>query len=237
ILYNISAFLRGNLKRLFLRKIFSYFPGRLDNIAFITSPRIANKVRLTSAERGQLEEIVRKGKALAYKIRHANLLLGLDVDGLHWTDEQAAEAFHCNVNTVANIRQRSKVDWAEEIKMLLDVDYPEAEKVILVCDNLNTHKIGSLYEAFEPAEALRLVQRLEIHYTPKHGSWLNIAEVELSALSRQSLDCRIPDIETLSKVTKQWGQTRNANQKGVDWQFTTEDARIRLKHLYPKIQM
>lgn len=132
---------------------------------------------------------------------------------------------------------RTKTDWAQEIKILLDIDYPEVEKIILVCDNLNTHNIGALYEAFEPAEARRLARRLEIHHTPKHGSWLNIAETELSVLTRQSLDYRIGDIETLRKVTNQWSQNRNTNQKGVDWQFTNEDARIRLKHLYPQIQM
>jgi hypothetical protein len=134
-------------------------------------------------------------------------------------------------------RRRTKVDWAQEIKMLLDIDYPGAEKVILVCDNLNTHNIGALYEAFEPEEARRLARRLEIHHTPKHGSWLNIAEIELSVLTRQSLDYRIADIETLDKVVKQWSLNRNTNQKCVNWQFTAEDARIRLKHLYPQIQM
>ncbi len=137
-----------------------------------------------------------------------------------------------------NVREhRTKIDWAQEIKILLDVDYPGAEKIILVCDNLNTHNIGALYEAFKPAEARRLARRLEIHHTPKHGSWLNIAETELSVLTRQSLDYRIADIKTLGKVTQQWWRNRNTNQKGVDWQFTTEDARIRLKHLYPQIQM
>jgi hypothetical protein len=133
-------------------------------------------------------------------------------------------------------RRRTSVDWAQEIKQLLDEDYPEAQKVILVCDNLNTHKIASLYEAFSPAEARRLATRLEIHYTPKHGSWLNIAEIELSALTRQCLDRRIPDIDFLQKETKAWQRERNAQQKAVDWQFATEDARIKLKRLYPQIQ-
>ena len=134
-----------------------------------------------------------------------------------------------------NVRARkTSVDWACELKELLDVDYPEAEKVRLVCDNLNTHTIASLYQAFEPAEARRLATRLEIHYTPKHGSWLNIAEIELSALTKQCLDARIPDLETLSKETKAWEQTRNESQKTVDWQFTTDDARIKLKRLYPQ---
>jgi len=133
-------------------------------------------------------------------------------------------------------RRRTSVDWAQEIKQLLDEDYPEVEKIILVCDNLNTHKIASLYEAFSPVEARRLATRLEIHHTPKHGSWLNIAEIELSALTRQCLDRRIPDIAFLQKETKAWQQERNAQQKAVDWQFATEDARIKLKRLYPQIQ-
>ena len=137
-----------------------------------------------------------------------------------------------------NVRQRkTKVDWAEEIKELLEVDYPEAEKVVLVCDNLNTHKLGSLYEAFEPVTARRLVERLDIHYTPKHGSWLNVAETELSVFTRQCLDRRIPDIQTLRSEAATWYRTRNENQKSVDWQFTTQDARIKLKRLYPQIQM
>lgn len=131
---------------------------------------------------------------------------------------------------------KTGLDWAEEIRDLLEVRYPQAERIRLVCDNLNTHKIGSLYEAFPPEKARQLARRLEIHYTPKHGSWLNVAEIELSVLTRQCLKRRIPDIETLHSETKAWECKRNENQKGVDWQFTTEDARIRLKRLYPKIQ-
>ncbi len=135
-----------------------------------------------------------------------------------------------------SVRQRrTAVDWAEEIGRLLEEDYSQAKKVILVCDQLNTHKIASLYQAFEPDKARSLARRLEIHYTPKHGSWLNIAEIELSALTKQCLDRRIPDIETLEQETRAWYSERNASQKQVDWQFTTEDARIRLKHLYPQI--
>jgi hypothetical protein len=132
---------------------------------------------------------------------------------------------------------RTALDWAHEIRELLEVHYPHAPFVRLVCDNLNTHKIASLYEAFEPAQARVLAKRLEIHYTPKHGSWLNIAEVELSALSGQCLSRRIPDMDTLHHETQAWEQKRNARQKGVDWQFTTHDARIKLKHLYPQYQM
>lgn len=137
-----------------------------------------------------------------------------------------------------NVRRRkTKLDWAEEIRELLEVDYAEADKVVLVCDNLNTHKIGSLYEAFEAAQARRLARRLEIHYTPKHGSWLNIAEVELSVFTGQCLERRIPQIAILRAEAKHWYRDRNARQKGVDWQFTTDDARIKLHRLYPQIRM
>jgi hypothetical protein len=137
-----------------------------------------------------------------------------------------------------NVRQRkTSIDWAYEIKELLNEDYPEAEKVILVCDNLNTHKVASFYEAFEPKQARQIAERLEIHYTPKHGSWLNVAEIELSVFTKQCLARRIADIETLRKEAKAWYSDRNAGQKSVDWQFTTQDARIKLKRLYPQIKM
>ena len=115
--------------------------------------------------------------------------------------------------------RRTATDWAEEIQHLLEVEYPEADRIRLVCDNLNTHKLGSLYEAFPPDTARRLAQRLEIHYTPKHGSWLNIAELELSVLTRQCLDRRIPNLETLRQETQAWETRRNTAQKRVDWQF------------------
>jgi hypothetical protein len=132
--------------------------------------------------------------------------------------------------------QRTAVDWAHEIRDLLEVAYPEAERVRLVCDNLNTHGLGSLYEAFPPEKARALVKRLELYHTPKHGSWLNMAEIALSALTGQGLNRRIPDIETLRHETSAWEKRRNACHKGVDWQFTTQNARIKLKHLYPQIQ-
>ena len=132
--------------------------------------------------------------------------------------------------------QRTAVDWAAEIQDLLDVQYPEASRVRWVCDNLNTHKLGSLYKAFAPETARRLAQRLEIHYTPQHGSWLNIAELELSVLTRQGLDRRIPDLDTLRRETHAWETRRNTAQKSVDWRFTTPDARIKLRRLYPQIQ-
>lgn len=129
--------------------------------------------------------------------------------------------------------QRTRIDWAGQVKELLTVDYPDAEIVVLVMDNLNTHGIASLYEAFPPAEAHALAQRLEIHHTPKHGSWLNIAEIELSALTRQCLDRRISDLEVLNGELAAWQAATNADQRQVDWQFTTEDARVKLRHLYP----
>jgi len=133
--------------------------------------------------------------------------------------------------------QRTRIDWANRIKWLLDEQYPVATKVVLVMDNLNTHSPSSLYETFPPDEAFRLSQRLEIHYTPKHGSWLNIAELELSAMTIQCLaQRRIPSIETLNNELTAWHTTRNATQKGVDWQFTAEDARTKLKHLYPIVK-
>ena len=129
--------------------------------------------------------------------------------------------------------RRTKIDWAYEIKQLLTVYYPDAPRVFLIVDNLNTHTISSLYEAFPASEARELAKRLAIHYTPKHGSWLNIAEIELSFLSRQCLDRRIDILSVLNDDLSVWSQTRNASQKGVDWQFTTDDARIKLKRLYP----
>jgi hypothetical protein len=131
--------------------------------------------------------------------------------------------------------RRTRVDWAHAIRELVDLHYPEAERIVLVQDNLNTHTPGSLYEAFPPAEAKRLADRLELHYTPKHGSWLNIAEIELSVLARQCLDRRIPDKAQLEREVATWETDRNAAAGRVDWHFTTADARIRLKHLYPTL--
>ena len=131
-------------------------------------------------------------------------------------------------------RQRTRVDWAHEVEHLLTIDYPDAERVLLVMDNLNTHTIGSLYEAFEPAKARALAQRLEIHHTPKHGSWLNIAEIELSALTRQCLDRRIDDMGVLNTELAAWQNATNADQRQVQWHFTTSGARTRLRHLYPE---
>ena len=130
-------------------------------------------------------------------------------------------------------RRRTRTDWAHEVDQLLTLDYPDAERVVVVMDNLNTHTLGSLYEAFEPAKARALAERLEIHHTPRHGSWLNIAEIELSALTRQCLDRRIADLDTLNTELAAWQHATNADQRQVQWQFTTADARIKLRHLYP----
>lgn len=129
---------------------------------------------------------------------------------------------------------RTRIDWAFFVKELLDVQYQDADKIVLILDNLNTHSAGSFYEALDPQEARRLLDRLEIHHTPKHGSWLNVAEIELSVLSRQCLNRRIPDKETYKEEIEKWNIHRNNQQVGVDWHFTTKDARIKLKRLYPK---
>ena len=131
--------------------------------------------------------------------------------------------------------RRTMKDWAVFIRDMTDGKYAAAERIVLVMDNLNTHGIASLYEAFPAAEALRIAQRLEIHHTPKHGSWLNVAEIELSVFKRQCLPERIPDIEEMRRMTKAWNVDRNSRQNKVDWQFSTENARIKLKRLYPKL--
>ena len=136
---------------------------------------------------------------------------------------------------VAITERRTRMDWAEQIKQMLDTRYPDARKVRLVMDNLNTHSIASLYEAFPPQEARRLAERLEIHYTPKHGSWLNMAEIELSVLKRQCLDRRIADMTTMQAEVAVWEADRNNSPRKIDWRFTTADARIKLKRLYPKL--
>ena len=137
---------------------------------------------------------------------------------------------------VAVTDRRTKLDWGLQVRELLNVDYPNAKQLTLVVDNLNTHSYASLYEAFEPTEARRLMERLKLVYTPKHGSWLNIAEIELNALSRQCFCQPIRDQAILKREVAAWEVDRNLSQTGVDWQFTTPDARIKLKRLYPKIQ-
>ena len=140
--------------------------------------------------------------------------------------------------------RRTKVDWAHQVKKLVDEDYPDKDRIVLVMDNpvsstgqaLNTHHPASLYEAFEPMEARRIAERLEIHYTSKHGSWLNMAEIEIGVLARQCLDRRIPDQEVLRREVDAWQNQRNRDMVRVGWRFTTDDARIKLKSLYPAIQ-
>lgn len=139
-------------------------------------------------------------------------------------------------NCFVNVNEtRTAVDWAHQIKELVDVRYPNAERITLVMDNLNTHCGASLYKAFEPTEARRIFEKLDIHYTPKHGSWLNMAEIHLSILSSQCLDRRIPDRETLASEVKAWEARHNGTPAPIKWRFTTEDARVKLKRLYPSI--
>jgi hypothetical protein len=131
--------------------------------------------------------------------------------------------------------RRTKQDWARFIRDLVDVHYPDAERVVLVLDNRNTHVPGALYDTFPPPEARRILGRLELHYTPPHGSWLNMAEIELSVLARQCLDRRIPDAATLAAEVAAWEADRNAHPTAIHWRFTTADARIKLRHLYPSL--
>ncbi len=133
--------------------------------------------------------------------------------------------------------RRTQKDWAQAMRELSDVHYPEAEEIIVVLDNLNTHSAASFYEAFEPEEARRLTNRFAFHYTPKHGSWLNMAEIELSVLGRQCLAGRISDKESLVAAVNTWEEERNAQIVKVSWRFTTADARIKLRSLYPKIEV
>jgi hypothetical protein len=130
---------------------------------------------------------------------------------------------------------RTKIDWAHQVDELLTVRFPAVKKVVLVSDNLNTHVISSLYEAFPPEKARRLAKRLEMHHTPKHGSWLDIAEIEINIMTAQCLSRRIDTIETLRRELASWEMARNRTPKTIDWQFSTDDARIKLKRLYPNI--
>jgi hypothetical protein len=135
--------------------------------------------------------------------------------------------------TIRVTERRTAVDFAEQLRLLVEEDYPEAQKVVLVTDNLNTHSPAALYEAFEPARAHQIAQKIEWHYTPEHGSWLNMAEIELSVLSRQCLNRRIPDAQTLEQEVTAWQVARNNANATIRWQFRTDDARIKLKRLYP----
>jgi len=131
--------------------------------------------------------------------------------------------------------RRTKQDWAHYMKARVDVHFPEADLITVVLDNLNTYTLASLYETFEPAEAHRLARKLDLHYTPKHGSWLNMAEIEFSALSRQCLNRRLADADTLQRQVAAWAAERNRHGTSIEWRFTTDDARIKLKRLYPTI--
>jgi len=133
--------------------------------------------------------------------------------------------------------QRRRIEWATVMKQVADDLYPQAEKIVVILDNLNTHTPSAFYETFAPEEARRLVERFEFHFTPKHGSWLNMAEIELSALVRQCLDRRLPDLKTLTQEVQAWQQQRNDEVVKVQWQFKTNDARTKLFHLYPHIQV
>jgi transposase len=141
----------------------------------------------------------------------------------------------CGQRHVKVTDTRTRMDWAEAMRELSDDIHPEAEKIIVVLDNLNTHTPAAFYLAFEPEEARRLAKRFEFHFTPKHGSWLNMAEIELSVLSRQCINRRIPDEQTLDREVTAWAKDRNSKVVKVDWRFSTADARIKLKRLYPKI--
>jgi hypothetical protein len=156
-------------------------------------------------------------------------------------ERRGTQALFCFFDPVRGWRRvscqdsRTAVDWAEQIRILLEEDYPEARKVKLVCDNLNTHTTAALYEAFDAAHARALARRLEIHYTPVHGSWLNVAEIELSVLARQCLDRRIGSAAELRREVAVWQDERNADGSRVQWRFATADARIKLRHLYPPV--
>jgi hypothetical protein len=134
-------------------------------------------------------------------------------------------------------QRRTKIDWAYCVREMVDQIYPDAEQIVLVMDNLNTHNKSSLYEAFEPAEAKRIADKLEIHYTPKHGSWLDMAEIELGILARQCLSRRIDNMEQLKDEVAAWQIIRNTAEAKVNWRFTTKDARIKLKRLYPSVEV
>jgi hypothetical protein len=156
----------------------------------------------------------------------------------HYTREGVQALFmffdpHRGWRRVSNRDSRTRTDWAEEVRQLLDEDYSNARKVKLLSDNLNTHNIASLYEAFPAPEAHRLARKLEMYHTPRNGSWLNVAETELSVLSKQCLDRRISSKEKLKKEIEEWQKERNQTASKVIWKFTTDDARVKLKHLYP----
>lgn len=193
-------------------------------------------VTLDEAQRLLLEKTVRSGTASALTVTRARILLKSDTGefGPGWIDTEIADALDVSQSTVERTRKRAVLEGIEAaIVDLVDVHYPEAVRIILVLDNLDIHSPTSLYQAFPAAEARRLTEKLEIHYTPKRGSWLNMAEIELSILSRQCLDRRIPSTGALTEQVAAWEAARNREATGVNWRFTTADARIKLRHLYP----
>ena len=183
-----------------------------------SKPLIGETVPPLPPEPGQPErfdcEYVRNGTANLFMISEP--LLG-------WRAVQVTE-------------RRTAKDFAEVVRWLAEEVHPEAEKIVLVMDNLNTHKLASLYEAFPPEQARRIAERLEIHHTPKHGSWLNMAEIELSVLSRQCLNRRIESMDEMRREVAAWEEERNERQVEVKWQFATADARVKLRRLYPVLQ-
>lgn len=197
-----------------------------------------------AAEHSEEEPLICMDEASKQLVRDEQAPLSLEPgrpvrEDYHY-ERRGTQAIFMFFNPVAGQRRvscrdsRTRVDWAEEIRHLLDEDYPHARKVKLVCDNLNTHTKASLYAAFPAAEAHRLARRLEITYTPRNGSWLNVAEIELSVLGRQCLERRIGSAEELRHETATWQTERNANRSRVHWRFTTEDARTKLHRLYPQ---
>jgi hypothetical protein len=196
-----------------------YDPGRPQVCLDETSKQLVGEtVQPLPAEPGQPErfdyEYVRNGTANLFMISEP--LAG-------WRHAMVTE-------------RRTAVDFAEVLRWLAEDVYPAADRIVLVMDNLNTHTLASLYAAFEPEQARRLAERFEVHYTPKHGSWLNVAEIELSVLSRQCLDRRIASLEELLEQLEPWEVERNDRAIGVNWRFTTADARIKLRRLYPAVQ-
>ena len=132
---------------------------------------------------------------------------------------------------------RTMQDWAQQVRQLVEDDFPDAEKIVLVMDNLNTHRPASLYETFDPERAKKIWDKLEIHHTPKHGSWLNMAEIEFGSLTRSGLSDRVPNMESMRREVAEWVVRKNAESGKIDWRFTSKDARIKLKRLYPKLQV
>lgn len=180
---------------------------------------------LRSTPRGSIEEKSTGCELVDYEYeRHGTRNLFL------WVEPLAGR------RRVQVTQRRTLVDFAEVLRQLVDEDYPHVERIVLVTDNLNTHTPAALYERFEPEEARRIAQKIEWHYTPEHGSWLNMAETELSVLSRQCLSRRISDAETLTENIALWEHKRNTAKTTIDWQFTTDDARIKLRRLYPVIR-